>query len=81
MPVKPKSEEYDGAVLRAATAISEALTKMIADLPQGSAPEMALESIVEQLAPLEAWQLIMEDPDVVEAYLAAAAAIPATAGK
>lgn len=70
MPTKPKSE-HNGAVLRAATAISEALTKMIADLPIGASVPMALESLVEQLAPLEAWQLIMEDRDIVDAYLAA----------
>ena len=68
--------EYDRTVLRAATAISKALTHMIADLPAGAAPQMAIESLVEQLAGLEAWQLIMEDPDIREAYDAAVAALP-----
>jgi hypothetical protein len=34
---------------------------------------MALEQLVEQLASLEAWQLIMEDDDIQEAYCAAIA--------
>ena len=68
---------YDRTVLRAATAISKALTEMIGDLPVGAAPQMAIEFSVEQLAPLEgAWQLIMEDPGIREAYDAAVAALP-----
>jgi hypothetical protein len=39
---------------------------MIGDLPVGAAPQMALESLVEKLASLEAWQLIMEDPGIRE---------------
>jgi hypothetical protein len=71
MSTEKDADRVDRVVLRTANAISKALTEMIADLPVGAAPEMALESLVEQLAPLEAWQLIMEDPDIVDAYLAA----------
>ena len=67
---------YDRTVQRAATAISKALAEMIADLPVGASIPMALESLVEQLAGLEAWQLIMEDPDIREAYDASVAAVP-----
>ena len=63
---------YDRTVLRAAAAISEAINEMIADLPVGAAPQMALEQLVEQLASLEAWQLIMEERDIMEAYHSAA---------
>jgi hypothetical protein len=71
--------KIDRAVQRAAAAISKALTKMLVDLPVGAAPEMALERLVEKLASLEAWQLIMDDHDIVEAYYAAVAELPARA--
>jgi hypothetical protein len=65
--------KVDPAVQRAAAAISKAITEMIADLPVGASSTVALEQLVEQLASLEAWQLIMEDPDIIDAYHAAVA--------
>ena len=66
-----KRTKVDRVVQKAAATISQAINEMIADLPVGSAPTMALEQLVEQLADLEAWQLIMEDRDIQDAYYGA----------
>jgi hypothetical protein len=82
MPVKPKPEEYGGAVLRAAAAISKAVDKMAAELPVGTAPQVAIELLISALVPLQpqAMQMVMEHPGVLEAYQAAVAELPVTAG-
>jgi hypothetical protein len=72
-------DRTDRIVAAAAASISAALDKMMADLPVGAAPTMALERLVERLARSEAWQLIMDDHNIVEAYYAAVAELPATA--
>jgi hypothetical protein len=66
-----KRTKVDRVVQKAAATISQAITEMIADLPVGSAPTMVLEQLVEELADLEAWQLIMEDRDIQDAYYSA----------
>ena len=63
--------------------IRAALEKMIDALPEDAAPQMALELVIWELGsmtetpPID-WfmQLIMEDPDIREAYWAAVAAQP-----
>jgi hypothetical protein len=79
--VKGDGRKVDRAVQRAAGAISRAIDKMIVDLPEGAAPQMALERLVGELVLLQQWpmDLIMEDPDFREAYNAAVAELPATA--
>ena len=76
------SKAIDRVVDRTATRISDALDKMVRDLPEGAAPQMALGFVVAELTVLQPWlmQLIMEDVDLRETYDAAVARIPATAG-
>jgi hypothetical protein len=74
-----KRTKVDRAVQQAAETISEALTKLLAELPVGSSPDMVLEDLVEQLAGLEAFQMIMESPDIMEAYCSTVAELRATA--
>ena len=71
----------DPIIERTATKISAALDKMIADLPETAAPQIALELVVRKLAHRQTWflSLIMEDADIKEAYAAAVAETPATA--
>jgi hypothetical protein len=61
-----------------AASISSALDKMIADLPEHSAPQMALEGVVRELAHRQPWLLrfMMEDAVVREAYDCAVAMTP-----
>jgi hypothetical protein len=65
-------------VERTAVSISLALDKMVADLPENSAPQMALEGLVAELARLQPWLLrfMMEDAVVREAYDSAVAMTP-----
>jgi hypothetical protein len=65
----------------AARTISFALDKMVADLPKTIAPQAALEEVVRELAIRQPWfmRLIMEDPDIREAYDDAVASTPLTA--
>ena len=66
-----KSPKSLGAVVdRAATSISTALDRMVADLPESDAPQMALEQVVKELAVRHPFfmRLIMEDYDIREAY-------------
>jgi hypothetical protein len=76
-----KSEEarIDRVVHRTAVAISAALDKMVADLPQRAFPQMAIEEVIRELAHLQPWllRLVMEDRDIREAYYAAVSEIPA----
>ena len=68
-------------VERTAAAISEALDKMVADLPEDVAPQAILELVVVELAYRQPWflRIIMEDPDLQELYQAAVARTPQTA--
>jgi len=61
-----------------AASISSALDKMMADLPEHSAPQMALEGVVRELAHRQPWLLrfMMEDAVVREAYDCAVARTP-----
>ena len=63
---------------QAAERISAALDQMVRDLPEGCAPQASLEALVRELAVREPWfmRLIMEDPEIREAYDAAVASIP-----
>lgn len=51
---------------------------MVEELPAGAAPQMAIERVITTLAVRQPWfmRLIMEDPDIREAYAAAVASIP-----
>jgi hypothetical protein len=82
---KPGSDQWhkeiDRVVRRTASSLSRALDKMSADLPEGAAPQMAIEFLVRELVPLQPWfmHLIIEDADVREAYAETVALLPATA--
>ena len=75
--------EVDAITHRTAMEIRAAFEKMQRDLPEGAAPQMAVELVVRKLGgmtetqPID-WfmQLIMEDPDIRETYWAAVAAQP-----
>ena len=79
----PDWRKVDQIVQRAAAEISNAVDKMIADLPPYAAPQMAIERLVRELVSLQVrtMQLIMEDPYVRETYEEAVASIPATPGR
>jgi hypothetical protein len=87
MSAKPMEEpdwrKVDSAVERAAGAISRAIDKLVADLPEGAAPQMAIAYLVRMLVPLQTQrvQWLMDDPFVREAYEASIAQIPATPGR
>jgi hypothetical protein len=74
-------DDTDKIALRTDVAISGALDKMVADLPETVAPQAALEEVVRGLAIRQPWfmRLIMEDPDIRETYDATVALMPATA--
>jgi hypothetical protein len=81
-------EEFDGrkvdrAVVRAGAAISKAIDKMVADLPDGAAPQMAVLRLVGELTRLRPvlMQQVMSDHQAREAYEAAVAEMPATPGR
>jgi hypothetical protein len=63
----------DRVVARTAKRISAELDQMVLDLPEGAAPQMALELVVRELAGLQPWfmLLVMEDQDLKESYAAA----------
>ena len=71
----------DAVVRRTAGAISVVLDRMVADLPEGATPQIAIELVVRDLARRQFWlmRLIMEDPNIREAYAEAVASLPATA--
>jgi hypothetical protein len=68
---------------RTADAISKDLCKMLDELSQCAAPQMAIELVVRRLAGAERYgvgwllQLIMEDQNVREAYYSEIAKLPA----
>jgi Flp pilus assembly protein TadB len=71
--------QLDRVVERTAARISAAMDKMCRELPEGAAPQMALERVVDRLTQLEPWflDLIMEDNNFRETYEAAVARRPA----
>lgn len=80
--------EFDGrkvdrAVARAGGAISKAIDNMIAELPAGAAPQMAVLRLVGELTRLRPvlMQQVIGDHEAREAYEAAIAEIPATPGR
>jgi hypothetical protein len=70
------------SVLRAAAAISKAIDKMIADLPENATP-LAITRLVRELVRLQQgpMQQIMDDHYTREAYEASLAEIPAAPGR
>jgi hypothetical protein len=72
--------QLDRVVKQTATSISAAMDKMCRDLPDGAAPQMALELVVDRLTQLEPWflELIMENHNFRETYEAAVARRPAS---
>ena len=87
MSDKPGSKRWndkiDRVVKQTSDRISGAMDEMVVDLPEGAAPQMAIELVVRELAQQQTWLmgLIMEDPDIREAYAAAVAELPATGDK
>jgi hypothetical protein len=77
------SRKVDRAVARAGAAISKAIDKMVADLPEGAAPQMAILCLVGELTRLRPvlMQQVIGDHEAREAYEAAIAEIPATPGR
>jgi hypothetical protein len=73
-------QQRDRVVKRTAARISADMDRMVRDLPELDAPQMALEQVVGELAQLQPWfmELIMEDHYFREAYEAAVARRPAT---
>jgi hypothetical protein len=76
--VSHKQKYFAEVVGDAATSISSALDRMVADLPKDEAPQEALACVVKNLAVMQPWfmRLIMEDPDIREAYDDAVASTP-----
>jgi hypothetical protein len=76
-----RRDAVEQIVQRTAGKFSGALDTMVADLPVEAAPHMAIALVVAELARRQKWlmMLIMEDPDIREAYAAAVASLPATA--
>jgi hypothetical protein len=71
--------QLDRVVKRTAAGISDAIDKMVRDLPDDAAPQMALELVVDRLTQMQPWflELIMEDHNFREAQAAAVARRPA----
>jgi hypothetical protein len=69
----------DRVVDKTTERISKALDRMVDTLPEGAAPQMAIELVVARLADHQSWfmRLIMEDEYIREAYYAAVARRPA----
>ena len=88
MSAKPRDlpeldwRKVDRTVLRTAATISNAIDRMIADLPEYAAPRMARVRLVRELTRLQpaTMQQIMDDHYTREAYEASIAEIPATPG-
>jgi hypothetical protein len=73
-------DKADRIINRTAVRISTELNRMVADLPEETAYQMALELVIVTLADLqpEFMRLIMEDEDIRESYYAAVARRPVT---
>jgi hypothetical protein len=74
------TDKADRIINRAAVRISTELNRMVADLPEEAASQMALELVIVTLADLqpEFMRLIMEDENIRESYYAAVARRPVT---
>jgi hypothetical protein len=70
----------DRIINRTTVRISIELNRMVADLPEEAASQMALELVIVTLADLqpEFMRLIMEDENIRESYYAAVARRPVT---
>jgi hypothetical protein len=68
-------EQIDRVVTRTAARVSADLDRMVRDLLEGAAPQMALELMIGDLTELQPWflELIMEDHNLREAHAAAVA--------
>jgi hypothetical protein len=77
------NRKVDRAVARACAAISNAIDKMVADLPDGAEPQMAIANLVGELTRQRPVliQHVIGAHDAREAYEAAIAEIPATPGR
>jgi hypothetical protein len=73
-------DKADRIINRTAVRISTELNRMVADLPEEVAAQMAIEQGIIALAELQPWfvRLIMEDGDIRESYWAAVARLPVT---
>jgi hypothetical protein len=74
-----RAHTVDRVVRRTAASISDAMDKMVRDLPDDAAPQMALELVVDRLTQMQPWflELIMEDHNFRETHAAAVARRPA----
>jgi hypothetical protein len=74
------TDKADRIINRATVRISTELNRMVADLPEEAASQMALELVIVTLADLqpEFMRLIMEDENIRESYYAAVARRPVT---
>ena len=73
------SKQIDRVVMRTAARISADLDRMVRDLPEGAAPEMALGRMIDELTQMQPrfLELIMEDRPFSEAHEAAVSRRPA----
>jgi hypothetical protein len=73
-------DKTDRIINRTANRISAELDRMIGDLPEDAAFQMALEQVIVVLADLQPdlMRRIIEDEDIRESYYAAVARRPAT---
>jgi hypothetical protein len=73
-------DKADCIINRTAVRISTELNRMVADLPEEVAAQMAIEQVIIALADLHPWfmRLIMEDEVIRESYYAAVARRPVT---
>jgi hypothetical protein len=74
------TDKADRIINRTAIRISTELNRMVVDLPEEVAAEMAIEQAIIALADLHPWfmRLIMEDENIRESYYAAVARRPVT---
>jgi hypothetical protein len=72
-------KKIDRVINRTAKAISTALDKMVCDLPENAAGQMAIEVVVRKLVPLQPWfmALLMEDQQIRGTYDDAVSILPA----
>jgi hypothetical protein len=63
-------KKIDKVINRTTKAISTALDKMVRDLPEEAAGQMAIEVVVRRLVPLQPWfmALLMEDEQIRDTY-------------
>jgi hypothetical protein len=73
------SKQVDRVVKRTAARLSADMDRMVSDLPEGAAPQMALELVIDELTQLQPWslELIMENHSFREAHESSVAMRPA----